>query len=72
MKFKHSLTVEAVMQHFAQLFNEPDEDKWRVIVLLHDIDFEIYPARQGGGMRRTESAPIDDNAVLRKIYRQNI
>jgi putative nucleotidyltransferase with HDIG domain len=42
---KHSLTVEAVMQHFAQVFHEQDEERWRVIGLLHDIDFELYPER---------------------------
>lgn len=39
---KHSLTVEAVMRHFAGLYHE-DEDQWGMIGLLHDIDFEKYP-----------------------------
>lgn len=39
---KHALAVEAVMRHFASLFNE-DPDKWGIIGLLHDIDFERYP-----------------------------
>ncbi len=40
---KHALTVEAVMLHFAELFNEEDPEKWRVIGLIHDLDFEMYP-----------------------------
>jgi putative nucleotidyltransferase with HDIG domain len=40
---RHSLTVEAVMLHFAKLFNESDAEKWQIIGLLHDIDFELYP-----------------------------
>lgn len=40
---RHSLTVEAVMLHFAKLFDEKDQEKWQVIGLLHDIDFERYP-----------------------------
>ncbi len=40
---RHSLAVEAVMRHFAQLFHATDEEKWGVIGLLHDIDFEMYP-----------------------------
>lgn len=39
---KHAITVEAVMRHFASLFNE-DADEWGIIGLLHDIDFEMYP-----------------------------
>jgi putative nucleotidyltransferase with HDIG domain len=39
---RHALAVEAVMDHFAELFGE-DREKWSVIGLLHDIDFEMYP-----------------------------
>jgi len=39
---KHALAVEGVMRHFARLLNE-DEEKWGVIGLLHDIDYEKYP-----------------------------
>ena len=40
---KHALSVEAVMRHFAQLFGEEDVEKWSIIGLLHDIDYEMYP-----------------------------
>lgn len=40
---KHSLSVEAAMAHFAELYDE-DIEKWSVIGLLHDIDYEKYPA----------------------------
>lgn len=39
---KHALTVEAVMRHFANLFNE-DTEKWAIIGLMHDVDYEMYP-----------------------------
>jgi len=39
---KHALSVEAVMRHFASLFNE-DVEKWGVIGLIHDLDYEQYP-----------------------------
>jgi len=39
---RHALAVEAVMGYFAQLFNE-DEEKWRVIGLVHDLDYELFP-----------------------------
>ena len=39
---KHALSVEGVMRHFAILNNE-DVDKWGIVGLLHDIDYEMYP-----------------------------
>ena len=39
---RHALAVESVMAHFAARFNE-DEEKWRVIGLVHDLDYERYP-----------------------------
>ncbi len=40
---KHALQVEAVMAHFARL-DEEDEEVWGVAGLLHDLDYERYPA----------------------------
>ena len=39
---KHALAVEAVMKHFAGLLNE-DVEKWGIIGLVHDLDYEMYP-----------------------------
>lgn len=39
---KHALAVEAVMKHFAKLNNE-DIEKWGVVGLLHDLDYEQFP-----------------------------
>jgi len=40
--YKHALAVEAVMRHFASKYNE-DVDKWGIIGLVHDLDYEMYP-----------------------------
>lgn len=40
---KHALAVEAVMVHFAKLYGEEDLEKWSVIGLIHDLDYEKYP-----------------------------
>jgi putative nucleotidyltransferase with HDIG domain len=40
---KHALTVEAVMLHFADILGEADREKWGIIGLTHDIDYEMYP-----------------------------
>lgn len=39
---RHALAVESVMGHFATLFGEETE-KWNVIGLVHDLDYERYP-----------------------------
>lgn len=41
--FRHALAVEATMKHFAELFNETDVEKWIVVGLIHDLDYEMYP-----------------------------
>ncbi|GAB6088357.1 HD domain-containing protein [Alkaliphilus crotonatoxidans] len=40
---KHGLAVEAVMRHFAVLLGQQDVEKWGIIGLIHDIDYEMYP-----------------------------
>lgn len=40
---KHALAVEGVMRHFAQHFGA-DIEKWGIIGLVHDIDYEQFPA----------------------------
>lgn len=39
---RHALAVEAVMAHFAEKFGE-DVEMWKVIGLIHDLDYEKYP-----------------------------
>jgi putative nucleotidyltransferase with HDIG domain len=40
---KHALAVEGVMRHFAEILEEDDIEKWGIIGLAHDIDYEMYP-----------------------------
>lgn len=59
---KHALAVEAVMAHFAQKFSEEDPEKWRVVGLLHDLDYEKYPeehCRKVAEILRDEGWPED-------------
>ncbi len=41
---QHALQVEAAMMHFAELFGE-DPEKWGVIGLCHDLDYDRWPDR---------------------------
>jgi putative nucleotidyltransferase with HDIG domain len=47
---KHALAVEAVMRYFARQRGE-DEEKWGVIGLIHDLDYERFPDQH---CRKTE------------------
>jgi predicted hydrolase (HD superfamily) len=39
---KHALSVEGVMRYMAKKHGE-DEEKWGIIGLIHDLDYEMYP-----------------------------
>lgn len=39
---KHALAVEAVMRYYARKLGQ-DEEKWGVIGLIHDLDYEQFP-----------------------------
>ena len=39
---KHALAVEAVMRYMARKRGE-DEEKWGIIGLIHDLDYERFP-----------------------------
>lgn len=42
---QHALTVEAVMKWYADKLGYGEEkEHWGIVGLLHDIDFELYPA----------------------------
>jgi len=39
---KHALSVEAVMRYMAEKSGD-DPEKWSIIGLIHDLDYEMYP-----------------------------
>lgn len=57
---KHALAVEAAMRHYARRTGE-DEERWGVVGLLHDFDYERWPnppdhTRQGARILRERGA----------------
>ena len=58
---KHALAVEGVMRHFARKQGE-DEEKWGIIGLIHDLDYEQYPeshCKKTEEILRSENWPED-------------
>ena len=58
--FKHMYAVEAIMKETAEFLNE-DKEKWRIIGLIHDIDFE-----------KTETTPEKHTLVAEEILEGKI
>jgi putative nucleotidyltransferase with HDIG domain len=40
--YRHALSVESVMRYMARKYGE-DEEKWGIIGLIHDLDYEMFP-----------------------------
>jgi len=60
----HAKTVAGVMKWFAQTHDPERAEFWAVVGLLHDIDFEIYPAEhcvKGEKLLREED--IDESII---------
>ena len=60
---RHALAVEAAMAWYARHLGD-DEERWRVVALLHDFDYEIHPTldqhpQDGAPILREEGYPED-------------
>ena len=60
---RHALAVEASTRFYARKLGE-DEERWAVVALLHDFDYEIHPTldehpQAGAPILREESWPED-------------
>jgi putative nucleotidyltransferase with HDIG domain len=55
---KHMLAVEAAMRFYARKFGE-NEEKWAVVGVLHDMDYEKHPSK--------EEHPYQTVKLLREI-----
>ena len=60
---RHALAVEASTGWYARRYGD-DEERWRVVALLHDFDYEIHPTldrhpQDGAPLLREEGYPED-------------
>lgn len=60
---KHGIAVEATMQAYARVLHE-DVEKWGIVGLLHDFDWEIHPTedlhpREGSKLLEARGVPAD-------------
>ena len=55
---KHALAVKACMRAYARKFGE-DEEKWGVVGLIHDFDYDRWPS--------LEDHPYRGNEILSKL-----
>jgi len=59
---QHAQTVSGAMGYFAKKLDPEKEEYWRVVGMLHDTDFELYPddhCVKGIELLRNEDIPED-------------
>lgn len=61
---KHALAVEACVRAYARKFGDDDE-KWGLVGLLHDFDYEKYPSAEDHPFRGSEI--LADRGVSEEI-----
>jgi len=65
---RHMLSVEAAMVGYARHFGE-DEDKWSLVGLLHDFDYERFPDVAENGHPNTGAPILRERGVDEEIVR---
>ncbi|MFQ5933989.1 MAG: HDIG domain-containing metalloprotein [Dehalococcoidia bacterium] len=54
---KHGIGVEAAMRAYARKYGD-DEEKWGIVGLLHDFDYEVHPT--------ADKHPVEGSKILRE------
>jgi putative nucleotidyltransferase with HDIG domain len=64
--WRHALSVEAAMRHFARKYGE-DEEYWGLVGLLHDVDYEKYPEEHLRHAREILGSAGFDDAFIHSV-----
>jgi putative nucleotidyltransferase with HDIG domain len=65
---RHMLAVEAAMRAYARYYGE-DEEKWGLVGLLHDFDYERYPDVAVEGHPNTGTPILRERGVDEEVIR---
>lgn len=65
---RHMLAVEAAMRAYARYFGE-DEEKWALVGLIHDFDYERYPDVAEDGHPNTGASILREQGLDEEIIR---
>jgi putative nucleotidyltransferase with HDIG domain len=65
-QYRHALSVEAAMRHFAKKYGE-DPEYWGIVGLLHDIDYGEYPKEHLKHARPILAAAGYSEAFIRAV-----
>ncbi len=65
---RHMLAVEAAMRGYARHFGE-DEEKWGLVGLLHDFDYERWPNVSENGHPNTGAPILRERGVDEEMIR---
>jgi putative nucleotidyltransferase with HDIG domain len=65
---RHMLAVEAAMRGYARHFGE-DEERWGLVGLLHDFDYERYPDVAENGHPNTGAPILRERGVDEEMVR---
>lgn len=64
--YRHALSVEAAMRHFARKFGQ-DEDFWGIVGILHDVDYQRFPEEHLVHARTMLEEEGADEAVIHAV-----
>jgi predicted hydrolase (HD superfamily) len=65
-QYRHALSVEAAMRHFAARHGE-DQDYWGIVGLLHDVDYGRWPEEHLAHSREILAPAGYDEAFIRAV-----
>jgi Predicted hydrolase (HD superfamily) len=64
--YRHALSVEAAMRHFARKFGQ-DEDFWGIVGILHDVDYQRFPEEHLAHARTMLEEEGAEEAVIHAV-----